>query len=60
MNDSQGYVVDIVNNLFPEEYDYRIINFNKLSSDQSELSFRIELRVNINDKEGVLKFLNEF
>ena len=53
-------MTDLINEIFPQDYIYKVIKCDKLDINPGGLKFEIELRVNICDKESVNRFLHQF
>ena len=58
MNENE--VSDLINQIFPENYDYKILNYEKFEIGTDDVKFCIEMRVNVTDKAEVNKYLQEF
>ena len=54
---SENDVADLVNEMFPKGYTYKVINCYQLGISLGGVKFKIEMRVNVCDKAGANKFL---
>ena len=59
-NMSENEVVDLINEMFPEDYHYKVIKCDKLMINSAGVKFEVELRVNISDIAGIHTFLHKF
>ena len=46
MNENENEVSDLINQIFPENYEYKILNYEKFEMGTDDVKFCIEMRVN--------------
>ena len=58
MNENE--VSDLVNEMFPANYEYKVLSCEKFEMGTDSVKFCIEMRVNVANKDEVKTFLQEF
>ena len=53
-------VADLINGMFPEDYEYKVVKCDKLEIDSANVKFELELRVDVTETAGAQVFLDKF
>ena len=57
---NEDNIEDLFNDVFPNNFDYKIIKCEKVEVNNNQLKFDLELRVNVCDEKGIDDFFQQF